>query len=360
MWIKKLKLKNFRNYENEEMIFEKGINYLFGSNGVGKTNIMEAIYYIANLGSFRTNDDKLMIKEYKGQFEIEAVIDELEYKLLVNRDNKVLIIDGIIYKKYRDYIGHCNVVEFSPDDVYLLKDYPKERRKFVDKEISKIDKDYLNDMLIYNKLLKQRNELLKKEDLYKEDLLLVIDERLADLQVRIITKRKEFLHQLKESINRFKTSLNDKYKFDIKYICGFKEVDKMSILEEYKNNFVKDKEKLSTGCGVHKDDFKIYINGYDASGFGSQGEQRFIVLLMKLALCELIENKIKEYPIVVLDDVFSELDEKKKKEIYDILKKFQQVFITGCIEEDLKEVTTYTKYEIINNKVMKKEEKINE
>lgn len=359
MWLSKLKIKNFRNYNSLEVIFEKGINYLYGSNGVGKTNLIEAIYYISNLESFRTNEDRNLLKENKGEFFIEGVIENLDYSLLVSKDSKLLSIDGIVYKKYREYLGHANVVEFIPEEVYLLKDFPKDRRKFMDKEISKIDKSYMDKLLIYNKLIKQRNELLKSEDNYKEELLSVIDDKISELQVEIINKRKDFLNQIETIINGFNTSLNNLYEFRISYMGSFEKITKEEILNKYKMNLEKDKEKRITGLGVHKDDFKIYINNNDASDFGSQGEQRFIVLLVKLALVNLIKEKIKEYPILVLDDVFSELDETRKKEVYRIINEFDQVFITGCNYEEIKEINNISKYQIKENKIFKIKEEIN-
>ena len=332
------------------MIFEKGINYLYGSNGVGKTNLIEAIYFISNLESFRTNEDKNLLKDNKGEFFIEGVVNNFDYSLLVSKDSKLLSIDGIVYKKYREYLGHVNVVQFVPEEVYLLKDFPKDRRKFMDKEISKINKNYLNDLLIYNKLLKQRNELLKSEDVYKEELLCVIDEKISELQVGIIDCRKTFLKDIEKNINEFKTSLNEIYDFKIVYQCCFDEISKEKIYKKYKENLYKDKEKMITGLGIHKDDFKIFINGNEASNFGSQGEQRFIVLLVKLALVVLIKNTKGEYPILVLDDVFSELDEGRKKEVYQIIKRFDQVFITGCDIKDIKDIEEISKYEIKENK----------
>jgi len=359
LYLSKLKIRNYRNYDSLEMIFEKGINYLFGLNGVGKTNLIEAIYYISNLESFRISDDKSLLKDYKGEFYIDAIVNNLEYSLLVNKDSKLLSVDGILYKKYREYLGKVNVIEFSPEEVYLLKDFPRDRRKFLDKEISKIDKDYMNNILIYNKLLKQRNELLKSSDIYKDDLLTVIDEKLSEYQVPIINKRKEFLKEIESHINKFKTSLNDLYKFEIKYECLIENASKEDLLKLYKDNFEKDKERMMTSVGVHKDDFKIYINDNDASKFGSQGEQRFIVLLIKLALVNLVKDKLSECPIVVLDDVFSELDEGRRKEVYEILENFDQVFITGCDKKDLKGIDNFVSYEI-KDKRIKKEEKVDE
>ena len=355
MYLKKIKIKNFRNYDNLEMIFEKGINYLFGLNGVGKTNLIEAIYYVSNLESFRTSDDKNLIKDFKGEFYIDAIVNDLEYSLLINKDAKLLSVDGIVYKKYREYLGKVNVIEFCPEEVYLLKDFPKDRRKFLDKEISKIDKEYLNNMLIYNKLLKQRNELLKSLDSYKDELLSVIDSKLSEIQVSIINKRKQFLKEIEDYINEFNTSLNKLYDFKINYECCFNKISKEDILNKYIENLDKDKERMITSLGVHKDDFKVYINDNDASEFCSQGEQRFIILLVKLALVNLVKKRINDYPIVVLDDVFSELDEGRKKEVYEIVKKFDQVFVTGCNKDDLKGIDNYLSYEIKNKNVIKEE-----
>lgn len=355
MYLSKIKIRNYRNYDSLEVIFEKGINYLFGLNGVGKTNLIEAIYYVSNLESFRINDDKGLLKDYKGEFYIDAIVNELEYSLLVNKDSKLLSVDGIIYKKYRDYLGKVNVIEFCPEEVYLLKDFPKDRRKFLDKEISKIDKEYMNNVLVYNKLLKQRNELLKSNDSYKDDLLIVIDQKMCEYQIPIINKRKEFLKEIENHINAFKTSLNDLYKFEIKYECLFENASKEELIKVYKENLKKDKERMITSVGIHKDDFKIYINDNDASKFGSQGEQRFIVLLVKLALVNLVKDRIKECPIVVLDDVFSELDEGRKKEVYEILKEFDQVFITGCDKKDLIGIDNFVGYEIKDRKIIKGE-----
>lgn len=357
MIVNKIKIKKFRNYDDLEMIFEKGINYLFGKNGVGKTNLIEAIYYVSNLESFRTNDDKDLIKDLKGEFFIDCKVNDIEYSLLVNKDAKLLSIDGIVYKKYREYLGHVNVIEFCPEEVYLLKDFPKDRRKFLDKEISKIDKDYLNDILVYNKVLKQRNELLKSNDNYKDDLLSVLDNKLAELQIDIIKKRKEFLLSIEEKMNELNTSFNKKYEVKINYDSSFEGLSKEEIVNKYLEVIEKDKEKMVTSLGIHKDDFKIYINDNDASIFGSQGEQRFIVLLIKLALVKLVKERTNDCPILVLDDVFSELDEIRKKEIYEIIKGFDQVFITGCNEEDIKGFNSYISYEI-NSKGISKGEKV--
>lgn len=344
MYLERLAFVNFRNYKQLDVKFEKGIVYLLGSNGVGKTNLLEAIYYISNLESFRSHDDKNLINEFKGQFRIEAIVDNIDYKLNVTTGYKNLQIDGIEYKKYREYLGKVNVIEFIPEQVYLFKDSPKERRKFLDKEISKIDKSYLEDLLIYNKLLKQRNELLKTSASYKEKLFEVIDEKISDLQEYLISKRIEFLKRLEEYVRE----LNNEFDITLKYNSSFLGLKKEDILNKYKDNYLKDKEKLVTTLGIHRDDFTMYINGIEIANYASQGEQRYCVLLLKLALAKLIKETLKKDPIIILDDVFSELDKTRKEKVYSILKEYEQVFISGCQKEDLKMVV----YEVKEGKVI--------
>lgn len=332
MYLERLAMINFRNYKQLDVKFNKDIIYLLGDNGVGKTNLLEAIYYISNLESFRCNDDKNMINEFKGQFRLESIVDGINYKLNISSSNKDLHIDGIEYKKYREYLGRVNVIEFIPEQVYLFKDSPKDRRKFIDKELSKLDKLYLENLLVYNKLLKQRNDLLKTSSSYKDKLFEVIDEKLAELQCYIIDKRKEFLVNLETNLKQ----LNNEFKITLNYNSFLEDVTKENILIKYKESYLKDKEKMVTNIGIHRDDFTMYINNIEIANYASQGEQRYCVLLLKLALAKLIKNKIQKDPIIILDDVFSELDNNRKEKVYNILKEYEQVFISGCLKENLK------------------------
>ena len=331
MYLERLAVINFRNYKQLDVKFNKGINYLIGKNGVGKTNLLEAIYYLSNLESFRSNEDKNLINEFKGQFRLESIVDSIDYRLTIASGFKELQIDGIEYKKYREYLGNVNVIEFIPMQVYLFKDSPKDRRKFIDKELSKIDKEYLEKLLVYNKLIKQRNELLKTSDTYKDKLFEVIDEKLAELQTYIIDKRREFLIELEENVKK----INNEFEIKLKYNSFISDVTKENILKKYKEVYLKDKEKMVTSIGVHRDDFTMYINNIEIANYASQGEQRYCVLLLKLALAKLIKEKINKDPIIILDDVFSELDESRKEKVYEILKEYEQVFISGCQNENL-------------------------
>lgn len=350
MYLERLAVINFRNYKQLDVKFDKGINYFLGDNGVGKTNLLEAIYYISNLESFRCSEDKNLINEFKGQFRIEAIVDSVNYKLNITTGSKNLYIDGIEYKKYREYLGRVNVIEFIPEQVYLFKDSPKQRRKFLDKELSKLDKEYLEKLLVYNKLLKQRNELLKTSSAYKDKLFEILDDKLADIQTYIINKRKEFLRTLESYLSLFK----EDFKIELKYDCFTEEFDKESILKKYKDNYVKDKEKMVTNLGVHRDDFKMCVNNIEITNYASQGEQRYCVLLVKLALAKLVKDKLNKDPIIILDDVFSELDNSRKEKIFNILKEYEQVFISGCLKEQL----SMNVYDVESGKVTKSEEEL--
>ena len=343
MYLERLAVINFRNYKQLDVKFNKGINYLVGNNGVGKTNLLEAIYYLSNLESFRSNEDKNLINEFKGQFRLESIVDGIDYRLTIANGFKELQIDGIEYKKYREYLGNVNVIEFIPMQVYLFKDSPKDRRKFIDKELSKIDKDYMEKLLVYNKLIKQRNELLKTSDSYKEKLFEVIDEKLAELQTYIIEKRKWFLMELEKNLKE----INSEFSIMLKYHSFVDEISKETILKKYKEVYPRDKEKMVTSVGVHRDDFTMYINNIEIANYASQGEQRYCVLFLKLALAKLIKEKINKDPIIILDDVFSELDDSRKEKVYKILKEYEQVFISGCQNEML----DMTIYNVENAKV---------
>ncbi len=343
MYLERLAVINFRNYKQLDVKFNKGINYIVGNNGVGKTNLLEAIYYLSNLESFRSNEDKNLINEFKGQFRLESIVDGIDYRLTIASGFKELQIDGIEYKKYREYLGNVNVIEFVPMQVYLFKDSPKDRRKFIDKELSKINKDYLEKLLVYNKLIKQRNELLKTSDTYKEKLFEVIDEKLAELQTYIIDERKKFLTELENNLKE----INIEFDIKLKYDSFISDVSKENILKKYKEVYQKDKEKMVTSIGIHRDDFTMYINNIEIANYASQGEQRYCVLFLKLALAKLIKEKINKDPIIILDDVFSELDESRKIKVYEILKEYEQVFISGCQNEN----SDMNVYRVENEKV---------
>lgn len=333
MHINNLKLVQFRNYRHFTIDFDRGINILIGDNAQGKTNIIEAIYFLSVCKSFRTHVHDQMIlfnhdfAKVKGNIYSNERNHNLE--LIFSKETKKAKVDGKDILKISDYVGYLNVVVFVPDDLSLVKGSPSNRRKFMDLELSKISPIYAFYIAKFNRLLKERNQYLKmiarnaKYDLYLETL----DEQLVEVQSKIIEKRRDFINKLSLKANDIYLSLASKDKsLEIKYLCFTKDIDKM--LDLYRKSFSKDIKYLSTSVGIHKEDMKIYINGKDVHQYASQGQQRSIVLSLKIALLELIKEEIGEYPILLLDDVLSELDDQRKTKLLDILNNKIQTFIT--------------------------------
>ena len=361
MYIKQLELNNFRNLDNVKINFEEGINLIHGENGVGKTSIVEAIYYLGNLGSFRTSDDTALIKDKEAFANIDAKTSEKEFNIKIFKDKKELKINEIPFKKYRDYLGELNIIGFCPEDIYLFKDSPRLRRGFLDKEISKIDKKYLMDTLKVNKILKERNKLLKSFDKYKKEVITILDKKLASLQSRIINKRSKFIKSLEEEANSMKQLFE--YKYDISLIYNtFVKLDsdnlENEILSIYEKGLDNDIERMVTNNGVHKDDWNVRVNDIEIKDYASQGEQRMMVLIIKLSLAQMIKKKLNQQPILVLDDVLFELDLNKKTILKEILSDYQQTFITSCDRNEYenfnKEITLY---KLVDGEI-KKEERV--
>lgn len=365
MYLESLKLINFRNYEELYIEFNKKINLIIGKNGQGKTNIVEAIYMMSIGKSFRTNRDKEVIKfdrndlyvgaNYSNKFKNGSV------EIKIDKNTKGIKLDKINISKMHELLGNVNVVIFSPEDLRLIKDGPKERRNFIDKEISQIIPRYYNLLVNYNKILSQRNQLLKLSN-FDYNLLDVYDENLALFGSEIYLFRKNFIDKLNEISKNIHNNLtNCVENLEIFYKSQININEKSSkdeiyeiILKNIKLNREKDIYQKLTRYGVHKDDLDIYINGFDIKQFGSQGQQRMASISIKLSEIELINQEVGEYPILILDDVFSELDESRQKLLIDNLDKVQ-MFVTTAENSHKnifkKEITTI--FSIENGQVVK-------
>ena len=293
MEITSLKLVNFRNFDNLELNFSNNKNIIIGDNGVGKTNIVEAIFVLALTKSFRTNDDMLMVKNDKNYFKIEGDVKSNfinNYKITYQEGVKTVKINNNKINKFSDYISNINVILFSINDLKLIKDTPSTRRKLINLEISELDNNYIKYLNYYNKILKQRTSYLKT--LYGKTInynyLNIIDSQL-----------KEYLLNL------------------------------------YAENINKDINLGSTQIGIHKDDFIFNIDGNDIKNFASEGQQKNCVIAFKLAELEIFKEKTGEYPILILDDLFSELDIKKINKILNYISEDIETFITTT---DLKKI----------------------
>ena len=331
MIVRKLELENFRNYEVLKADFDEGINYIYGENASGKTNILEAIYFLSLTRSFRTSDISELIKKDSGFARIFAEIDEnnqtKKLEIYFDKSHKKVKVNGKSVTKISELNSLINVISFIPRNVNLLKDSPRERRKFLDIYISKLSNNYLKNLSLYEKLLKERNDAFKAYTV-NQTLLDILRDQLVELNKEIYLYRKKFIKE----INNYLSDVSKKISFKsedlkIKYLSF---VDENNIRESILKSFEKVKEeetkKKQTLIGIHKDDFKIFISDKDVGLYGSQGENRTSIISLILSLYYL--NKEKK-PIIVLDDVLSELDEKHEENLLNYLSEFSQIFITN-------------------------------
>lgn len=336
MRVNSLEVTNFRNYSHFFIDFDKDVTIFIGKNAQGKTNLIEAIYVLAVSKSFRTHINSQMIlfdQEFsKIKAEIESIKSNKTLEIIIGQDFKKAKVDAKDILKTSEYVGHLNVVVFIPDDLSLIKGSPSNRRRFIDLELSKISPIYIYMINKYHYLLKERNKYLKSlRGIVKKEIYLdVLDEQLAKLQVDIINKRKVFIEKIYEKIKPIYSSISSmNEQIEIKYDCFLKDDNTyQNILDAYKKNRQRDIKYMQSHVGIHKDDISITLDQKEANLFASQGQQRTIVLAMKIALIEVIKEEIGEYPVLLLDDVLSELDDHRKTMLLDLLNKKIQTFIT--------------------------------
>ena len=355
MWIKKIKIKNFRNYEKEEINLEKNINIFYGQNAQGKTNIIESIFLCSLGKSFRAKKDNEMIKlnEQNAMVEIEYEKSDREGKIKIEIGNKKNIyLNGIKIKKLSELLGNLNIVIFTPDDINILKGGPQNRRRFLDIMIRQLRPNYMHILNLYIKTMEQRNIYLRqiKEEHKDENLLEIWDEKLAEYALKIYEYRKEFIEKIIKKINIIHNNItNGEEQIELEYIteCDSKEKYLKLLKERRKLDIIKG----FTTKGVHRDDFMIYINKKDIKIFGSQGQNRTAMLSLKLAELQVIYDEIREYPILLLDDFMSELDKTRRKNFLENIEG-TQVIITGTEKLDIENLE-YLEYNVSNGKVLK-------
>ena len=355
MWIKKIKIKNFRNYESEEINLEKNINIFYGQNAQGKTNIIESIFLCSLGKSFRTKKDKEMIKlnEQNALVEVEYEKSDRDGKIKIEIGNKKNIyLNGIKIKKLSELLGNLNIVIFTPDDINILKGGPQNRRRFLDIMISQLRPNYMHILNLYIKTMEQRNNYLRqiKEENKDENLLEIWDEKLAEYAIKIYEYRKEFIEKIIKKLDIIhKNITNGEEQIELEYVteCDSKEKYLKLLKERRKLDIIKG----FTTKGVHRDDFMIYINKKDIKIFGSQGQNRTAMLSLKLAELQVIYDEIGEYPILLLDDFMSELDKTRRKNFLENIEG-TQVIITGTEKLDIENLE-YLEYNVSNGKVLK-------
>lgn len=333
MIIKSLSVRNFRNHLAKKLEFDKGINIISGPNASGKTNIVEAIYYLSLARSFKGVDDSDIINRQNEFSQIDALVVEGDIKrnirILITKKGRSILVNGKKVSKVSDLAKTVNVLLFEPKDVLLFRGSPKERRSFLDINLSKQFPIYLEYISRYEKALKQRNEILKSGKI-DEKLLEACTEMLVKYAGPIINYRSLFVKDINDiliKITRALTGVKDKIEIHYRPFVNMSSDYQNVALEAFNRALESDLRHKATSIGVHREDISVSLNGKDIGTFGSQGENRLVALALKLSPYFLITDKDKK-PIIVLDDVMSELDKNHREQLIKFLRKFEQVFIT--------------------------------
>ena len=362
MQIKKLFLQNFRNYQSENFLFEEGLNVLFGKNAQGKTNCAEAVFYLCTGASLRIRHDKQLIKMGEDCAKIIAETEnrygKVTIEALIYENKREIRVNGSKIAKNADLMGHVNCVFFSPGELRLIQDGPDERRRFMNISISQTSPAYYTALLRYNKILNQRNALLKNPDYSLVlETLPVWDEQLCKYAAIIIKKRAEFLQKLSPYAAEMHAYLTDgaeelTVEPDKNY-TGSEEEIAQKLLSKLSASYEKDLRLGFTTVGPHRDDLCVCIGGVDAKAYASQGQTRTAALSLKLAEVQIFKELSGEYPILVLDDVMSELDLPRRKKL---LKKIEgiQTLLTCTHAERVLYGASCNKIKIEKGKVIDK------
>jgi DNA replication and repair protein RecF len=365
MFLKRLKLLNFKNYEAEQFFFNQYINCFYGLNGMGKTNLLDAIYYICLGKSYHTTFDKNIKKIDASFFRLEADFDyEDKHIAIVSKvvpgNLKEFEVNGSKLKSLDEYIGQNPIVFITPDDIFTLLVGNEERRSFINNIIVQYDAKYLGHLALYNKLLKQRNALLKEFQIKKyfdDDLLSVITERMSPSAAYIFQARKALIQDYVSLVYRQYATLSDEKEIiKIEYNSQLEQNDFISFSNKNKE---KDKVTSRTSVGIHKDEINLYINDQPLKDFGSQGQIKSYILALKLAQAEYLFTKSTRKPLLLLDDIFDKLDPKRISRLLESIHSglFIQVFISdtheGRVGALLNETNSYESFQIVNGRYIK-------
>lgn len=343
MNIERLQLTNYRNYETLTLDFSPKINVFIGENAQGKTNVMESIYVLAMAKSHRTSNDKELIRWEADYGKIEGVVEKrygaMPIELTISKKGKKGKINHLEQSKLSNYIGQMNVVMFAPEDLNVVKGSPQIRRRFIDMEIGQISPVYLHDLLHFQKILKQRNHLLKSNQgrMPANDVMFdIYTEQYVQAAVSIIRKRFQFMELLQEWAEPIHFGISrglEKLQIQYMPVSGMQadwtsEQMEAHLLQKLADAKQREYDRGVTLVGPHRDDLQFLVNGYDVQTYGSQGQQRTTALSLKLAEIELIKQETKEAPILLLDDVLSELDDYRQSHLLNTIQGEVQTFVT--------------------------------
>ncbi len=347
MEIRSLELKNYRNYNSQQVFFDKGVNVLVGKNAQGKTNMLESIFLCAIGKSPRTNKEKELIRWEstfaKTTLELSSIKGDKKIEFFIfENQSKAIKVNGFALKKIGELMGEFKAVYFSPDELKLVKESPSERRKFMDISLSQFDKNYFYNISKYSKIMAQRNKLLKstKDINVLLDTLPIWNEQLALYGAKIIFERMKFIKEINKiafSIHKELTGGKEELYLSYLGLTAPTEFEiKEKLLDELNACAEKDAVLGFTSVGPHRDDIRIMVNNIDARTFGSQGQQRTVALSLKLAELEFFYNNFGEYPVLLLDDVLSELDDNRQQKLLEYVSKIQTIITCTSFPFDIK------------------------
>jgi DNA replication and repair protein RecF len=346
MYLQKLSLLNFRNYEEAELLFGREVNCLTGSNGAGKTNILDAIHYLSFCKSYFSASDNHSIRTGESYFMVQGLFGEggdadVVHCAVKRNQKKLFRFNQKEYEKLADHIGLFPSVIITPNDSVLITEGSEERRKFIDSAISQFDKAYLSDLISYNRIVSQRNALLKQfaaGGRFDDTMMELWNEQMVPLATSIHEKRQAFLNGFNPVFSRLYGFISsDSEKVDIRYDSQLNQSDMGSLLQE---SAARDRSFQYTTAGVHRDDLGFLIRDMPVKRFGSQGQQKSFLVSLKLALFEYIRSLKNKKPLLLLDDIFDKLDEKRIRKLMELVSNgsFGQIFITDTHTERIRTV----------------------
>lgn len=363
MKIEEISLINFRNYEKLDLTFSPFLNIIYGFNGSGKTNLIEAIYLLSLTKSFRINNDKVLIRKGCMKAKIKGQIhknnDLSSYGVEISNEGKTVLINDQKQNKLSDYVSRINVILFNPADTRLIDAAPSERRKLLNIEISKLYKEYLVILANYDHILKQRNFYLKGmyiNNNYETSYLDILTKKLIEYGMKIAKYREEFIEKINEEISSIYEQIFNSGTLKIRYVSVYKNKTDQELFKRYKNNYQKEMSIGKTIDGIHHDDIEFVLDNNNLKEWGSEGQRKNAIISFKLAEISIIKQLKDYYPILILDDLMSELDKEKIANIFKMLDENVQTFITTTdlmsVDENL--IKKAKKIEV-NNGILKEE-----
>lgn len=342
MIIKSLKIVNFRRFIGKQITFKKGLNVITGLNAMGKTTVLEAIYYLGITKSFKTSDESALINNKSEDFAVFASVERNGFinniKIKRMKNAKIVLLNDNPCKKVSEYLGTVLVVCFSNNDCVKLNGSSKERRSLFEPLICQISNFYVNECNNYRKILNNRNALLKCLSFEKKEsstkLLEIMNSQLVESGTKIMNVRQKIVEKINAEINEIYNKISEcNEKIELEYCSNTTEE---KFLNQLKLNYEEELKKGHTEVGPHRDDYKFKINGLDAASTGSQGQQKSIMISLKIAFSKMIQNVKSEMPILLLDDVLGELDENRQNNLLDYIRNYQQVIISTSTLADVK------------------------